>query len=631
MKNKKNYFFLIIFFTVLLLPKISLAITYYIDFENGNDNNDGLSPVTAWKHAPGDSNAVGVAKQKERALRGGDILQFKGGVIYYGSIYIDGRFNNGDIGNPIILKGEGWGSGKAIIDGSIPIQGTWQKCSSQSACFDNPNWQNIYYIDLSGTYTFDQGFFEDDEFLWYSQDPNPVEPFYYDRTEYLRVIPKGSSTIYQTRTSVTDPRYFTQTDPNFWNGAYVIGWRIPNVMSIKKITGYDPSTHTIYHEDLGGDLYTDRDSYYSVLNHVSMIDTSGEFAFDETNKRLYVWPRGNDINLHNYSVRILSTGITGSCIKNLNIEDFIVQKFVMGIRVYDTGCRIAPENIVVKNNEVRKLKANGGYAVQVGAINGLVENNKIIDAQRAVGILSGGDNVSIRGNFVDSASRQGIWFMGARNSVIENNTVLNCGGTHANGISVYSNSENIIVRNNFVSKSNIPFTFESSKDVTIYNNVFDAGEKSIYPIAGWGGLTGTINIFNNAIIGSANDALYISNCGVTNQVFFKNNIADGFLCGERSNNIYTVNNQPSNLGPGEIWEKDLNKIFVNPSAKDFHLKAGSPAIDRGINLSSYFTTDKDGISRPQGAGWDIGAYEYVQSAPPPDTIPPASPRNLKVE
>ena len=35
-------------------------------------------------------------------------------------------------------------------------------------------------------------------------------------------------------------------------------------------------------------------------------------------------------------------------------------------------------------------------------------------------------------------------------------------------------------------------------------------------------------------------------------------------------------------------------------------------IDNGITLSSpYVNWDLDGTTRPQGAGWDIGAYEFV--------------------
>ena len=40
-------------------------------------------------------------------------------------------------------------------------------------------------------------------------------------------------------------------------------------------------------------------------------------------------------------------------------------------------------------------------------------------------------------------------------------------------------------------------------------------------------------------------------------------------------------------------------------------------VDTGFSGSALFTTDKDGIARPQGAAWDIGAYEFTTSVPPP--------------
>ena len=400
---KKIVFTVVILTTAFSFYHPAEATTYYIDFEGGDDMNDGLSPLTAWKHFPSDKNASGKAKLYQK-FQPGDIFLFKGGTVYRGSIFLYGRYNgNGLSGQPIVLKGDGWGKEKAIIDGSVLIEGNWRRCESQYACSGNPYWQNIYYIDLPSDYSFKKGFFEDDEFLWYSQDPNPTEPFFYDRLQYLRIIPKDNPNIKQTRTSITDLRYFTQSDPNYWDGAYIIAWRIPNVTVIKKITGYDPITYTIYHEDLGGDLYTDRDSYYSVINHVSLIDMPGEFSLDEANRRFYVWPRGNDINLHKYYVNILDAGIVVSGAKHVNVEGFIVQKFNFGIRVYDSGGQGVPENIVVINNEIRKLKSNDWYALQISAINATVENNKVIDAQRAVGILGGGQNVLIKNNFVNRA------------------------------------------------------------------------------------------------------------------------------------------------------------------------------------------------------------------------------------
>ena len=52
--------------------------------------------------------------------------------------------------------------------------------------------------------------------------------------------------------------------------------------------------------------------------------------------------------------------------------------------------------------------------------------------------------------------------------------------------------------------------------------------------------------------------------------------------------------------------------FVDPSdspAADFHLRFNSPAIDAGTNTG--VATDYDGTARPQGAAYDIGAYEYT--------------------
>jgi hypothetical protein len=49
--------------------------------------------------------------------------------------------------------------------------------------------------------------------------------------------------------------------------------------------------------------------------------------------------------------------------------------------------------------------------------------------------------------------------------------------------------------------------------------------------------------------------------------------------------------------------------FVNAGAQDFRLQATSPAIDAGTRVNEV-TVDYTGVPRPQGAGHDIGAYEY---------------------
>lgn len=48
-------------------------------------------------------------------------------------------------------------------------------------------------------------------------------------------------------------------------------------------------------------------------------------------------------------------------------------------------------------------------------------------------------------------------------------------------------------------------------------------------------------------------------------------------------------------------------LFADEAHRDFHLKATSPAIDQATTGP---TVDYDGMTRPQGASFDLGAYEY---------------------
>lgn len=67
-------------------------------------------------------------------------------------------------------------------------------------------------------------------------------------------------------------------------------------------------------------------------------------------------------------------------------------------------------------------------------------------------------------------------------------------------------------------------------------------------------------------------------------------------------------------------------MFVDAANGDFHLVPNSAAINAGADLSAEIpAVDFDGITRPQGSAWDIGAYEFVQGTP---LIAPSAPSNL---
>ena len=134
-----------------------------------------------------------------------------------------------------------------------------------------------------------------------------------------------------------------------------------------------------------------------------------------------------------------------------------------------------------------------------------VTNNRVIDCQRAVGILAGGKDIVVKGNWVQRTTRQGIWFMGAEHSEIVGNTIVDISGTHANGISVYLFSKDVLVAGNKVLKTGSAFTYEGNGDkppkaegLCVYGNLFDGAVNS------WGSKMGDVPLVNNTFLGPAN-------------------------------------------------------------------------------------------------------------------------------
>jgi hypothetical protein len=80
------------------------------------------------------------------------------------------------------------------------------------------------------------------------------------------------------------------------------------------------------------------------------------------------------------------------------------------------------------------------------------------------------------------------------------------------------------------------------------------------------------------------------------------------------NNVVFANDQDLNdLGLGTIFESNLIGVdpgFVDASSADLRLRSDSAARDAGVALADVMT-DIDGVPRPQGSAYDIGAFEYV--------------------
>jgi hypothetical protein len=595
--------------------------TYYVDFEAGNDANSGLSVSSAWKRCPGDSAASGVVATT--TLRAGDSVLFKGGVTYRGAIQVS---VSGAIDNPVTFKGNAWGAEKAQLEGAQPWSPSWVQSPSQAFAQGNANFAKIYYATAPSGFTdFQRGFYEDGDFLWFSQSPDLPDAFYYDNIYDCYSVPQGSSSIQQTRTSLKDSTRLTQSDSAFWGGAQVATWIQGNLIAIKPVTSFDPATDTLQHADLGANPYTDRSSYYSLLNHVSLISRPGEYAFNPAENRIYLWPRNSDNpSAHSYAVQTIDTAftITGSYVA---IEGFRFRHYAQAVYASSTLAK----GLIVRNNDIAKFRSANKYAIFVNAENSLVEGNQVVDCQRAVGILSSATGIVIRNNFVSRTSRQGIWFMGAQRSQIVGNTITDIQGIHANALSVYSGGADILIANNAISLANIPITYEDSANLTFYGNVIDCGDRS-RPISEWFGTSGKIAFINNTFVRNPDPTcIFVLTPGSAQYVVI-NNIIDGGGPASTTHDYNLFLGTPNwTLAAHEEIQTSLSSIFVG--GENWRLKAGSAAIDRGTNPSAHlptgvfpnfnFNLDRDGNPRGSGGAWDRGAYEFASGSN--DTTPPA--------
>ncbi len=99
----------------LFLFTSSYSKSYFVDFSNGDDSQNGMSTSQCFKHCPGDKNAVG--QPAKTRLESGDTVFFRGSIVYAGTVTIP---FSGQKGKPIVYDGNSdgqWGWDKAIVDG----------------------------------------------------------------------------------------------------------------------------------------------------------------------------------------------------------------------------------------------------------------------------------------------------------------------------------------------------------------------------------------------------------------------------------------------------------------------------------------------------------------------------------
>ncbi|MCA9295107.1 MAG: VCBS repeat-containing protein, partial [Phycisphaerales bacterium] len=130
----------------------------------------------------------------------------------------------------------------------------------------------------------------------------------------------------------------------------------------------------------------------------------------------------------------------------------------------------------------------------------------------------------------------------------------------------------------------------STGSVTVVHcTLFDIGDDAFMRLGG------TLTVTNCVISGVGDDAF---NGAATHSYNLLHDVTGSLYSG-------------TSAGTGEITGDPL---FY--SAGDYHLTTLSPAIDAGTVASAYTTIDRDGESRPQDSGWDMGCYEGSETGAP---------------
>jgi len=181
------------------------------------------------------------------------------------------------------------------------------------------------------------------------------------------------------------------------------------------------------------------------------------------------------------------------------------------------------------------------------------------------------------------------------NNLVEKNLIVNCDRGIGFGLGDRANSGGVI-RNNMIyhaankgAFADVGIALQNSSGTSVYNNSIFMEHS--YPSSIEYRFSGT------------------TNTTITNNLANKNITRLDGASGTTSNNVTTASRD---------W-------FVNVSDGDLRLASGiSAVVDMGLVISGL-SDDFDNQSRPQGAGFDIGADEYSANV-----APPQPPTNLQI-
>ena len=372
----------------------------------------------------------------------------------------------------------------------------------------------------------------------------------------------------------------------YYGDLNVTGLHNSDYVTIKNLSGHQPGFRSIKVEDssymifeglrISPELaltYSAPCRLFSTMSDTSHITLQDSLLYLVADSRNWTENDWDNLEAPPYAIDVKGSHVT--------IKDNTLRNVTTGVAVFNT-------HAVIDGNTMENI----GRGIVVTENDAVIQYNTIKNfytKSTAIAFHRGTStepiyNAVIRGNLIISQESpstqtvQGITCFAdgmARNFIVENNVVMT---QHWHGISLYG-----------------------AKDSRIVNNiVFDPTLE--YPV--WIHLGNALALkCNGCSSGSPAE-----NCVV------RNNMAFTFAL--KGLNISADHNS-------DLDNYDLNTLFVDYGHANLHHAAGSPAIDAGSSQLAP-THDIEGNIRPQGAGVDIGAYEYggiIQPTPTPRPTP----------
>jgi uncharacterized protein YjdB len=280
----------------------------------------------------------------------------------------------------------------------------------------------------------------------------------------------------------------------------------------------------------------------------------------------------------------------------------------------------------------------------------------VIDGQNnasSVGIYVSGSYVRVEGFEVRGTNRSGIDATGQGFIAIALNLVHDigriCTGDTGGRVGINAYTSNLVIERNVIHDvgrlgpgeqgCTPPDATWQNHDHGIYHGVGDnvlirnnlfyqlVHGWAIHRYNGGGGSVDGLTIVNNTFafpnpnrVGQIVIAGGTTNLVIANNVFYQPPTAGiwfdasdgGTWAGALVENNLSTNaiSTPSVSGVTFVGNiQNTDPLLLNAAGFDFHLLTGSPAIDAGMTLLNV-PNDFDGVTRPQGAGYDIGAYEF---------------------